>query len=90
MKKFKSKAKSQTTFSDAKVIKKIGKWTIEVFTNPFGKKELVASDSWNTYYPIIYDFNKKVAWDHPYYVPDGVRKWVRENSFDLYDLLREM
>jgi len=88
MKKFKSKAKSQTTFSDAKVIKKIGVWTIEVFTNPIGKKQLVACNDWNTYYPIIYDFSKDVAWDHPYYVSANVRKWVRENSLDLYDLLK--
>lgn len=89
MKKFESKAKSQTTFSDAKVIKKIGKWTIEIFSNPFGKKRLVACDGYKTYYPIIYD-DKTVAWDHPYRVSGAVRKWIRENSFDLYDLLRGM
>jgi len=88
MEKFKSKAKPQTTFSDAKVIKKIGSWTIEIFTDSFGRKRLVACDGYNTYYPIIYDFNKDVAWDHPHYVSDNVRKWVRENRFDLYDLLK--
>ena len=39
----------QTTLRNAKVIKKIGRWTIESFDNPYGHKELVVSDGWHTW-----------------------------------------
>ena len=83
-----SKIPSQTTFDTAKPIKKIGKWTIEIFVNPAGNKEIVVCDGYNTYYAIIYDHDKSVAWDHPYYIPETVKKWVRERAEDLYEMLR--
>lgn len=76
-------SKSQTTLKNAKVIKKIGKWTIEVFENPAGHTELVASNGWNTYYPIIYSHNMKVAWDNPYPVPKSIHSYFEKNKNKL-------
>ena len=82
-----SKIPTQTSLRDSVAVKKIGKWTIEIFTNPAGHKEIVACDGYNTYYAIIYDHNKQAAWDHPYYIPEGVKKWVREHAKELYDMM---
>lgn len=74
--------KSQTTLKNAKVIKKIGKWTIEVFENPAKHTELVVSDGLHTYYPIVYD-NMNVAYDNPYPIPKAVRDYIEKNKIKL-------
>ena len=77
---------SQTTLKDAKVIRKFGKWTLEIFKNQRNNKhELVASDGWNTYYAIVYD-NMKTAWDNPYPVPKSIIDYVNKNAKRLYKM----
>lgn len=85
----KLKVKPQSTFPNAKVLKKIGPWTIEIFTGHIGRKKLVvcSSHGFHVDYPIIYD-DKTVAWGIPQHVPVLVKRWVRDHSSELYDLLR--
>jgi hypothetical protein len=71
--------KPQTTFKDAKVIKKIGKWTIETYTNPnTGTRTIAVTDGFNVDYPIYYDWLGSVAYDYEK-VPKSVRKWIANN-----------
>jgi len=82
---------SQTTLNNAKVIKRIDNWTVEVYeSSRSGHHELVVSDGYHTYYPIIYEHDKSVAYDHPYYIPTWVRKWIRDNADKLYKLLKKL
>ena len=77
---------SQTTLKDAKVIRKFGNWTLEIFKNQRDHKhELVASNGWNTYYAIVYD-NMKTAWDYPYLVPKSIINYVNKNAKRLYKM----
>ena len=75
----------QTTLKNAKVVKKIGKWTIEVFDDRNGKSCAV-SNGWNVYYPIIYPHNKKVAWDNPYPVPKSIHNFFDKNKEKLFNI----
>jgi hypothetical protein len=77
---------TQTTFKGAKVIRKFGNWTLEIFPNHRnGKHELVASDGYNTYYPIIYS-NFTSAWDNPYPVPKTIITYVNKNAKRLHKM----
>lgn len=70
--------KSQTTFDEAKVLKKIGNWTVEKVYNPrTGKLMIVVTNGWRIDYPLRYSTGY-VAYDYPEQIPAGVKKYVQE------------
>lgn len=80
--------KAQTTLKNAKVIKKIGNWTIELFTNSAGRSQFAVSDGCKIDYPIIYTENVGVGWDFPEHVPKSVHVYFEKNRNKLLKIKR--
>lgn len=74
--------KPQTTLPNAKVIKRIGNWTIETFNGPNGKIQLAVSNGWIIDYPLMYN-DGRIAYDRPKSVPQNVKTWV-SNNYKMY------
>ena len=66
--------KPQSTLKNARVIKKIGKWTIEMFTNINGEKDFAVTNGRVIDYPF---FNQAgFAYHYPELIPKYVKRAV--------------
>ena len=78
--------KAQTALPQATVIKKIGKWTIEMWKNN-QLWSLVVCDGFYTDFPVIH--RNIVAYENPYNIPKKIKDYLYKNRRPIGNLLSE-